>query len=142
MKQIENELRLLQEQNIRLNEMIENNNNTIDILQHVLEDVRSPTTLLNKIMWIIAIKYEKSIEDLLSGNRRTEFAIPRRIAIMLIKDLLDIGYTRIGEYLKKTHPSILYQYNKWKKCLKNDENLLKEYNKLMEICRKAIFIKN
>ena len=139
MKQIENEVEVLKEQNNRLNEMIERNLKTMNILQQILEDTRSASTLANNIMGIVGIRHKKSIEDLLWDDRSPEFAIPRRMGIMVIKDLLNKGYVSIGSYFGKTHASILYQYNKWKECLKHDENLLKEYNELMELCRKEIF---
>jgi len=65
MKQIENEVEVLKEQNNRLNEMVERNLKTMNILQQILEDTRSASTLANNIMGIVAIRHKRSIEDLL-----------------------------------------------------------------------------
>ncbi|PID87499.1 chromosomal replication initiator protein DnaA [Candidatus Gracilibacteria bacterium] len=72
-------------------------------------------------------------EGVLGTNRKREFAIPRQIAMYLLKTKMHYTYGRIGNIFSgRNHTAVLYSCNKLVKLLKEDSVLLHDINTIRD----------
>lgn len=77
-------------------------------------------TILN----IVAEHFHIKREDLLSKSRKKDIAVPRQIAMYLIREELKLTFPNIGEALGgKDHSTVMHSWNKIKKDLVSDYTL-------------------
>jgi len=68
------------------------------------------------ILDIVAEHFHITKEDLLSKSRKKDIAIPRQIAMYLIREELKLTFPNIGELLGgKDHSTVMHAWNKVKK---------------------------
>jgi len=80
----------------------------------------STDTILN----IVAEHFNIKKEDLLSKSRKKDIAVPRQIAMYLIREELKLTFPNIGEALGgKDHSTVMHSWNKIKKDLASNYTL-------------------
>ncbi|NBP55874.1 chromosomal replication initiator protein DnaA [bacterium] len=80
----------------------------------------STDTILN----IVAEHFHIKKEDLLSKSRKKDIAVPRQIAMYLIREELKLTFPNIGEALGgKDHSTVMHSWNKIKKDLASNYTL-------------------
>ena len=80
--------------------------------------------------------YNLTKQQLISKGRTKKIAVPRHIAIYLIRKHLDLPYSKIGEEIgKRDHSTIMNSCFFIEKNLKNDELLKKAINEIEKIIK-------
>jgi chromosomal replication initiator protein len=93
-----------------------------------LVDVQDDQTKLSedKIINAVANYYNLASYQLTGKIRTSQIALARHIAMYLIRDLLDVPFTKIGEtFGGKDHATVMNGVNKVEKSLKDDKELQK-----------------
>jgi chromosomal replication initiator protein len=93
-----------------------------------LVDVQDDQTKLSedKIINAVANYYNLASYQLTGRIRTSQIALARHIAMYLIRDLLDVPFTKIGEtFGGKDHATVMNGVNKVEKSLKDDKELQK-----------------
>ena len=89
----------------------------------------SPDKTLNEVSNF----YQMKKEELLSIKRNKEIALPRQIAMYLLRHELNLSFPKIAEFLrKKDHTTIMHGCQKIEKLLQSDESLQKEVSLIKE----------
>ncbi|HBU12233.1 MAG TPA: chromosomal replication initiator protein DnaA [Clostridiales bacterium] len=71
--------------------------------------------------------YNITEEDIRGQKKNRDIALPRQIAMYILRDVTDISYTKIAEYFgKKDHTTIMHAEKKIKGDVKADPSLKKE----------------
>ena len=82
------------------------------------------TVLIDQILTTVSNYFGIKIKDIKSVSRAKEFAIPRQIAMYLIRQNMNLGYKQIGQHLGgKDHTTILHGCHKIKKSIDSDTAL-------------------
>ncbi len=98
-----------------------------------LVDVENDKAKLSetKIINTVADYYNLSSVQLTGKVRTSQIAMARHIAMYLIRDMLDIPFTKIGAIFGgKDHATVMNGVNKVEKNLKEDKELLKAVTEL------------
>lgn len=62
-----------------------------------------------EVITLAVAKHYKVLPQLLFINsRKREYMIPKQMAILLIRELTPYSYTRIGEYFKRGHATMMH----------------------------------
>ena len=86
-----------------------------------------------EILDIVAEHYGIRTADLKSQKRSTDIAVPRQVAMYLIREMTQVPLQTIAGYLnKKDHTTILHGINKIKADIETDEALKKHVDVLMK----------
>lgn len=105
---------------------------TMDVVNESLGNIlktRRKSDSLNennydKIQSVVADFYGISLQDLIGKKRHAKFALPRHIAMYLIKSKYNIAYKTIGSlFSDRDHSTVLSACEKVEKDLKIDSNL-------------------
>ncbi|GIW67263.1 MAG: chromosomal replication initiator protein DnaA [Candidatus Parcubacteria bacterium] len=90
-----------------------------------------------KIVKVIAEHYEIKDEDVFKKTRTKHLVRARQFLIYFLREISQLSYTSIGEFLKKDHTTIIYSYEKIVKELKKNPLLNQELevlkSKIMEV---------
>ena len=105
-------------------------------LSELLGGAEPIQTTIDRILSAVEKKYNVTKDDLIGKKRNREIAVPRHIAIYLIREITEMPLKKIGKIFgDKDHATILSSYNKVKDMLMNDplmsidiEDLTKEIN--------------
>ena len=89
------------------------------------------------IMDIVAEKYHIRREDLLSGRRSQDVAMPRQLAIYLTRELTGLSTTRIGSAFDRDHSTIMYACRKTAEQIEQDARFEKSVNDLIQAIRES-----
>jgi chromosomal replication initiator protein len=87
-----------------------------------------------KIVKVISEFYEIKDEDIFKKTRTKHLVKARQFLIYFLREITQLSYTSIGEFLKKDHTTIIYSYEKVVKELKKNPLLSQE----IEILRSKI----
>jgi len=89
-----------------------------------------------KIVKIISEHYELKDEDIFKKTRTKHLVKARQFLIYFLREITQLSYTSIGEFLKKDHTTIIYSYEKIVKEMKKNPLLNQEIeilkSKIME----------
>lgn len=89
------------------------------------------------IMDAVAEKYRVRREDLLSGRRSQDVAMPRQLAIYLTRELTDLSTTRIGSAFDRDHSTIMYACKRTAEMIASDSGFEKSVNDLIRAIREG-----
>ena len=107
--------------------LIENKPINLDLTKEILKDMVkeiykriTPETILERVTNYFSL----SKDDLKRGKRNKNLALPRQIAMYLIRELTELSLPEIGAFFgAKHHTTILYAHKKIKADLKKDQKL-------------------
>ncbi len=92
---------------------------------------KSTVRTFDEVIDMVANYYKLTKTDLVGGDRKKEFMVPRQICMYLIREVLDQSYETIGEnFGGRNHTTVLHSCNKIVGQLKNDNRLLRDVNTL------------
>jgi len=86
-----------------------------------------PDTIINSV----ADAFNLSKNDLLSRNRARRYALPRQIAMYLMRDMVDISYPQIGKQMGgRDHSTALYAYEKVSDLIDTSDHMRRQVLKI------------
>ena len=82
-----------------------------------MKDVLKSETLskkitINNIAQTVAEIYNITVDDLKSPARSHNISEPRRYVVYLAREMTQLSYQEIADYLNKKHTTMLYSYEK------------------------------
>ena len=76
----------------------------------------------DRILEIVADTFNLTQEELLSRNRSKKIALPRQIAMYLLRDMVNVSFPRIGETMGgRDHTTVLYACEKVADLIERDD---------------------
>ncbi|MFC1638576.1 helix-turn-helix domain-containing protein, partial [Patescibacteria group bacterium] len=85
------------------------------------------------IIQAVADFYDLTYEDLVNKGRRKRVAIPRQIAMYIIRNELKSSYPEIGEFLGgRDHTTVMHAFKKIDQALKEDLKLKENIDLLID----------
>ena len=89
---------------------------------------------LEEVIKIIAGFYNTDIEQIYAKTRKKEIVYIRQIVMYILREYFNISYPAIGKEIGgRDHTTVIHAYDKIKKTLKDDPNLLQEIEQLQSI---------
>lgn len=86
---------------------------TLEFVKDVLKsETNSRRITINNIAQTIAQIYNITVDDLKSPSRSHNISEPRRYVVYLAREMTQLSYQEIADYLKKKHTTMLYSYEK------------------------------
>ncbi len=79
-----------------------------------------------------------SKKDLLSKKRDRFIVDNRRIAFVICRDILEMGWSQIGRAFKLNHATIMHNYTKHLHLLEYDDYYRNRYNDILEVFKMQI----
>lgn len=113
---------------------------TLDLAVDALKDyfVKSiiSKSKVEQVLQLVASNYNITVEEMKSKKRVAKIAVPRQIAMYICRTVLEESLPKIGiEFGGKDHTTVMHSVDKIKKEIKNDVNLEKEINKIINQIR-------
>ncbi len=113
---------------------------TLDLAVDALKDyfVKSiiSKSKVEQVLQLVASNYNITVEEMKSKKRVAKIAVPRQIAMYICRTVLEESLPKIGiEFGGKDHTTVMHSVYKIKKEIKNDVNLEKEINKIINQIR-------
>ena len=111
---------------------------TLDVAMEAVKDeldieTEKQTLSEQKIINVVADYYSLPVHQLTGKQRTNQVAMPRHIAMYLIRILLDVSYTKIGQtFGGKDHSTVMSGVEKVEKQLKTDSSLQKAIEELKD----------
>ena len=82
---------------------------------------------IDKVIKLVAEKYNLTPEDIKGKKRLSKIALPRQIGMYICRQYLEESLPKIGsEFGGKDHTTVMHAVNKINKLVKTDKNLEKE----------------
>jgi chromosomal replication initiator protein len=79
------------------------------------------------VMEVVADAYHLSLEDITGRNRSRKFALPRQVAMYLMRDVANASFPQIGETLGgRDHTTVLYACDKVSGMIEKDDLFRRE----------------
>lgn len=92
---------------------IENKPITLEFVKDVLKsETLTKKITINNIAQTVAEIYNITIDDLKSPARSHNISEPRRYVVYLAREMTQMSYQEIADYLNKKHTTMLYSYEK------------------------------
>ena len=86
---------------------------TLEFVKDVLKsETLTKKITINNIAQTIAEIYNITIDDLKSPARSHNISEPRRYVVYLAREMTQMSYQEIADYLNKKHTTMLYSYEK------------------------------
>lgn len=102
-----------------------------DLLAGIITGPGRKVVKLSEIFRAVTSHFDIKKEELIGRKRTREIVIPRQILIYLLREELDIPYKHIGDELGgRDHTTIIHDYNKIKKMLLENENIVNEVTQI------------
>lgn len=116
---------------------IEGTTPTLDSAKRILSGLtgvpRKGAIMAKQIIKEVADFYELKVEDLINLSRRRELAVPRQIAMYLLRSELNCSYPMIGRELGgRDHTTAMHAYNKITREIEKEERLNQEINQIKQ----------
>ena len=113
---------------------------TLDLAVDALKDyfVKSiiSKSKVEQVLQLVASNYNITVEEMKSKKRVAKIAVPRQIAMYICRTVLEESLPKIGiEFGGKDHTTVMHSVDKINKEIKNDVNLEKEINKIINQIR-------
>jgi chromosomal replication initiator protein len=99
---------------------------TRELVESTLTDLQSRTTAMtpDRIIAAVADQFGVDEDRLLSTDRSRQVALPRQVAMFLIRQGTDASLPKIGEFLGgRDHTTVMYGLDKITSLLETDDNL-------------------
>ena len=111
---------------------------TLDLAVEALSDSFNKSIIsknrIEQVQQIVANNYKISIEDLKGKKKSNDITIPRQIAMYICRIYLQESLPKIGsEFGGKDHTTVMHAVNKIKKDIKQNDELAKEINKILNL---------
>ena len=108
---------------------------TLDLAIEALKDYIGKNIIsknkIDKVIKLVAAKYNITPEDIKGKKRLSKIAVPRQIGMYICRVYLNESLPKIGsEFGGKDHTTVMHAVNKISKLVKEDKNLDKEISKL------------
>lgn len=108
---------------------------TIELAIEALKDYIGKNIIsknkIDKVIKLIADKYNLTPEDIKGKKRLSKIAVPRQIGMYICRIYLKESLPKIGsEFGGKDHTTVMHAVNKIKKMVKTDKNLENEIEKI------------
>ena len=107
---------------------------TVDLAKKVLSDLLEYNSKPIDIAYIqktVANYYNIRVEDMLSRSRKTEYTVPRQIAMMLSRQLTEQSLPKIGEQFGgRNHATILHACTRVEQHMKSNPKIANEVDVL------------
>ena len=108
---------------------------TLDLAVEALKDYIGKNIIsknkIDKVIKLVAAKYNITPEDIKGKKRLSKIAVPRQIAMYICRVYLNESLPKIGsEFGGKDHTTVMHAVNKITKLVKEDQILNKEIEKI------------
>lgn len=95
-----------------------------DVLKNILKQNEPKMVTVDKIIKVVADKFDIKISDIKSQKRNKNYIMPRQIAMYLSRKLTGLSYPDIGLAIGgKDHSTVIYANNKISKLIEKDIKL-------------------
>ena len=95
-----------------------------NILSGVITGTVSPALVAEQIIENISKRYNITVEDIKSKKRANEIALPRHIAIYVIRSVTPLSLQNIAKIFGRDHTTALYAIRKVETSLKQNDTAL------------------
>jgi chromosomal replication initiator protein len=100
-----------------------------DILLDLIDDEARVALKPDRIVQAVAESYGISLEDIFGKSQSRDAVIPRQVAMFLCRQNLKMSFTKIGDYFKRDHSTVMSSIRKVHKELASTEsNLVDDLN--------------
>ena len=108
---------------------------TIDLAIEALKDYIGKNIIsknkIDKVIKLVADKYNITPEDIKGKKRLSKIAVPRQIGMYICRNYLKESLPKIGsEFGGKDHTTVMHSVNKIDKMIKTDKNLANDIEKI------------
>lgn len=105
----------------------------IDTLEPTLPAIKSASITTQSVLAAVAERYAVTTEDMVSKKRNREYTLPRQIAMLLLRELLSMSTTAIGQELGgRDHTTVMHGCEKMEKAMKEDPTFRRSIEELKE----------
>jgi len=109
---------------------------SLEMAKHQLKTAipeESAVFTVESIQNAVAKHFHLKVQDLKSVTRARTVALPRQIAMYLMRKYTGMGYKEIGHYFGKDHTTILHGCNKIEKELETDQTIREAVEKIQNL---------
>ncbi len=85
------------------------------VLRNLLPEAGATEVSAPRIMTVITDYFSVTIDQLKGPSRKSEFVLPRQIAMYLCRELTDLSLPKIGEEFNRDHSTVMHAERKVKK---------------------------
>lgn len=104
-----------------------------EVVSSLANQVKKGAVTARQLIKVVADFYELKLNDLTEGGRRRELAIPRQIAMYLLREELDCSYPTIGlELGGRDHTTAMHAYKKIFKEMEAEGRIKQEIEMIKE----------
>jgi len=87
----------------------------------------------DQVMEVVARTFDINVDDLLNRDRSKKFALPRQVAMYLLRELGNISLPQIGEILGgRDHTTVMYACDKIADMVERDELFRRQVNQIRD----------
>ena len=95
-----------------------------DVLKDIISAQQERVVSINTIIEQVAEHFSITPEDIRGSNRSSKFTLPRQIFMYLCREILNMNYNAIGDYLNgRDHSTVMYGTRKMDKSIQDDDNI-------------------
>jgi chromosomal replication initiator protein len=108
---------------------------TLDLAKQVLQNSipeEGQEYTVEMILNAVSKHYQVKIKDLKGVSRAKNFALPRQIAMSLIRRYTDLGFREIGQIFGKDHSTAVHAHQKIESELETDSELKRHIESIRE----------
>lgn len=102
---------------------------TLELANSALADLlpRQRTLTLNQIIEAVAVFYNSTINDITGDSRTKDVALPRQVAMYLLREETDASLPDVGKALGgRDHTTVMYGYKKIADMIERDDTLRRQ----------------
>ena len=97
---------------------------TLELAREVLRCKENEKQItFEKIADVTAKFFEVDIKDITGTSRNQKVSTARQIAIYICRELMNLSFEQIGEYLNRKHTTIMYSHEQIKTKVSTDKNI-------------------
>jgi hypothetical protein len=93
---------------------------------------------IERVKNVVCYVSKISRKQLLSKSRERYIVDNRRMAFVICRDILELGWTKIAREFNLNHASIIHHYKKHKDLMAYDEYYKNKYNDILEVFKLQI----
>lgn len=106
---------------------------TQKILEGILDQPQQRSVDSRKILDVVSVYYNLSLDDLCGKSRKQEIVRPRQVAMYLLRKENSVSFPSIGDQFGgRDHTTAMHACEKIEKLLEHDEELLQDINFIRE----------
>ncbi|MEX1997382.1 MAG: chromosomal replication initiator protein DnaA [Candidatus Andersenbacteria bacterium] len=106
---------------------------TEKVLEGILDQPQQRTVDSKKILDVVSVYYNLSLDDLCGKCRKQEIVRPRQVAMYLLRKENNVSFPSIGDQFGgRDHTTAMHACEKIQKLLEHDEELLQDINFIRE----------